>query len=672
MALQTDIITDIITSLCLFALTRKAMKIVLCDIFLKYRSKDITVEWKICALNSHLLLEQTKMVRNLRSASTKAKGKGRQAKSVKLTVATDSKMGKAGQNNLESMAYERLYAKVQENKRKREQNELKTQPKSKRTAVPSTSTGKNAQESAVATAQFAEDDSYMVYEVGEMQEKSTFPTPSEEEDNNHVKDGEILEVSENNNASLAVSNPQLNFYSSTVRSLSATASPQRQVTKRPTFLDEGPCTSDIQTVRSENDQLRRSILIMQELMIKKGFLTSDELNDVLGAETEEMDLRENPGPEQVWKTKTKGILVSTGKAIESNESGNPDNRSEVTIYRGAVRQVLPVTGDKIDKFLNNARESEERRNISSSSEELMDTSDESELAANNSQLLFVDGSQALNQWGHNDRTPEEKAQDVIRDAEQSKAHLLDVPGKNLENLTLLPQDILTMDNDYQMIDAHLDENMHRHILIFEYIDLSKLLTKGRAREDDQRLEIVNHNGLTFLSPMAERDTIQINSYMKWEQAFRVYSNVITSRYPGKGPELLQYNHTIHSALTAYVWENVYAYDKEFRQHIGSHPTRVWNVILQEAWTMILKDRIKSHGGFHLKGGKGGRKEICKRFNKGCCAYGLACRYDHCCTIKKCGKYRHGAHICRLHGTESASTTASPNKAVGSESTDNSK
>ena len=86
-----------------------------------------------------------------------------------------------------------------------------------------------------------------------------------------------------------------------------------------------------------------------------------------------------------------------------------------------------------------------------------------------------------------------------------------------------------------------------------------------------------------------------------ESGFRPAQNILTSKYPAKGPELLQYNPTIHSASTTYTWENVYSYDKEFRRHVSHHPTRSWSVILQQAWTMLLKDRATRGDGYFQRG-----------------------------------------------------------------------
>ena len=74
------------------------------------------------------------------------------------------------------------------------------------------------------------------------------------------------------------------------------------------------------------------------------------------------------------------------------------------------------------------------------------------------------------------------------------------------------------------------------------------------------------------------------------------------------------------------------------------------MILQQAWSVCLIDRITfksgAENGKGFSGNYGNKKEICKRFNKGKCTQGYRCHYDHRCL--NCGKFGHGAHICRAN------------------------
>ena len=159
-----------------------------------------------------------------------------------------------------------------------------------------------------------------------------------------------------------------------------------------------------------------------------------------------------------------------------------------------------------------------------------------------------------------DKAPEDQAGQLIQNAKCSRARIFDTPGSNLNNF--LAEEIgcsnkcnvADIDQDYQMIDAHVDDALRKKILSFEYIAFCKLLVKNRGfrDEENQRLEIVNKNGLSYLAPASNRDILQISGYSHWEQAFRVYSNMITGWYPSKASELLQYSHTIHMASASYV------------------------------------------------------------------------------------------------------------------------
>ena len=203
-----------------------------------------------------------------------------------------------------------------------------------------------------------------------------------------------------------------------------------------------------------------------------------------------------------------------------------------------------------------------------------------------------------------------------------------------------------IDEEYSDLSAHVEENIHRKIAISEYIDFSRLIPSDRSTDDEeQRMELVNRDGISKWIPARNKDATMINSFTRWEQAFRVLSNIYTEFFPNKAKELIQYNHIINIASQSFAWDNVYRYDKDFRRHISKHPTRSWGIILEQAWTMRLKDRM---GDKALKGSGAdrnrARRDICWKFNMGKCTYGLGCKFDHRCAL--CLKFGHGAHNCR--------------------------
>ena len=145
----------------------------------------------------------------------------------------------------------------------------------------------------------------------------------------------------------------------------------------------------------------------------------------------------------------------------------------------------------------------------------------------------------------------------------------------------------------------------------------------------------------------------ISSVSKWDQAFRVFSDIYCQANPSRSTELIQYSHVIHSAAATFSWDNVYSYDKDFRLHLAENPGRTWAIILQQAWSMRLRDQInfdfrnnrnKQNNFYNNDGSNEKTKNYCKRFNRGRCTFGSRCRYEHKCTY--CFKFGHGMHNCR--------------------------
>ena len=102
-----------------------------------------------------------------------------------------------------------------------------------------------------------------------------------------------------------------------------------------------------------------------------------------------------------------------------------------------------------------------------------------------------------------------------------------------------------IDEGYVTMGTHLDLGLKQKIEMGQYVDLARLLPWDKIKsEEDHRLEMVNKGGLTYWIPMADKDLSPINSYIKWEQAFRVYANVFAKANPTRVAEILQYNHEI--------------------------------------------------------------------------------------------------------------------------------
>ena len=190
------------------------------------------------------------------------------------------------------------------------------------------------------------------------------------------------------------------------------------------------------------------------------------------------------------------------------------------------------------------------------------------------------------------RLIEDKVQDLVREAENAKARIFSTPG----NVAFNTVPSALVDEGYIVVGAHLEEGMIAKIVKGEYVDFGKLLPKDRMIEEEGRMEMYVKNGRTYWAPASV--SVNIGSFSKWEQAFRVFSNIYCKENPSRAAELIEYNHIIHTISQNFSWENVYSYDKDFRLHIARNPQRSWSMILQQAWSLRLRDRIThSFGGF---------------------------------------------------------------------------
>ena len=254
-------------------------------------------------------------------------------------------------------------------------------------------------------------------------------------------------------------------------------------------------------------------------------------------------------------------------------------------------------------------------------------------------------------------TPEARARKMVQEAERAKAKIYSTKGNEVNRFDLNNQYVHSamVDEDYMVVGADLEENIIRKVALGEYVDFGKLIPKDRVlTEDDGRLQMTVKDGKAFWTPIHE--SVSIGSFSRWEQAFRVFSNIYTRAHPHRASELIQYNHVIHTIAMTYSWDNVYNYDKDFRIHMGRNPGRSWSIILHQAWAMRLRDRLHKFDNNHFRGHGHGSSpqdrdrvkisEPCRRFNRGKCNFGGGCKYEHRCSYPQCRKFGHGYFSCR--------------------------
>ena len=311
-----------------------------------------------------------------------------------------------------------------------------------------------------------------------------------------------------------------------------------------------------------------------------------------------------------------------GEIVDCEES-----LSDTTIYHNALEKI-PVKEQEVVvdqeitfKVMPLEVVSTKQNRESSSSDKRIDTSDELmeiDEAVNidfNEKFIADCVAEARRKCVHPQKEeiehrPSTQDNNIITNAEAAKICMLGTPGKQYEALHqcrrcacsqfngvdrfVLPpqqQHLSMVDENYMVIGMHVDAALRDKIKASQYVDFGRLLPRDKlVNLKEQKLELVHRGGQTFFVP-ADKDTSGIDSFHKWEQAFRIYSNIYSLEHPERAAEWIQYNHIIFTASVSYVWENVYTYDKEFHMHMSLFPDQNWAIILQQAWAMYLKDRV---------------------------------------------------------------------------------
>ena len=536
------------------------------------------------------------------------------------------------------------------------------------------------------------------------------------------QDNQILTVTVDNSQELVSENEEMSEAERNFVQLDAEDSEDGEITFNEEEANRGQMsanvrksgTNEIQTSQSMNN--RERIRQIDAEMSEKIKELHKLMND--GGLTESANLLKQCLPKEATKGANAGEsheIVFAGadqheRDNNQNCNANIPNSSQL-FWQNQRMSDMPVRGRSLETIYDSAVP-RGNRNSSSSEEEIINTSDELDKNGPEINALISEIRERQQSSGGNNRpqplprndryhytkggvpqisqtrypddevlpstsdgrgrpqpvmlTSEEKADKIVREAEISKARIFATPGKDSELFETRPiyqqlnNACALIDEGFVVVGAHLDDNMVEKIVKGDYVDFSKLLPRDRVMaEEDGRLEMIIKNGRTYWAPV--NPGINITNFSKWEQAFRVYSNVYTKHHPSRAAELIEYNHVIHTIASHYIWENVYLYDKDFRLHMSRNPARSWAIILQQAWSLRLRDRLMTSQQTQFAAGaptRGRLNEPCRRFNRGRCNYGSNCKYEHRCNY--CNKFGHGSVNCRKAIADRGNFNNNPN------------
>ena len=204
------------------------------------------------------------------------------------------------------------------------------------------------------------------------------------------------------------------------------------------------------------------------------------------------------------------------------------------------------------------------------------------------------------------------------------------------------------DDEFFHVTCHLEPSLVEKIRKGEFVELERLLNKAlidsKKDRDEHKLDTVTRDGQTYLVQGKEKD-LKINSFRKWDKAFRVYSMIYTQANPSRAAEIMQYVDVIANAATTFVWDNVAQYDYTFRKLMAQFPSRSWARTHQNMWSIYLKEHNVRSGQPGSSGGKKNwRDNCCWRFNQDRCSKSSStCNFEHRCSF--CGAYSHTRLSC---------------------------
>jgi hypothetical protein len=220
-------------------------------------------------------------------------------------------------------------------------------------------------------------------------------------------------------------------------------------------------------------------------------------------------------------------------------------------------------------------------------------------------------------------------------------HERGLPIGNVDSPTVIPNALY----------AHVPGSIRDKIQANEYVELHTLLFDQKKALGEAPLTFYQDKDTKQVKIRSSTSNRLISSWAIWEKAFRTFTALYVTQFPHRAVELMSYQNLIQNAALKHPWEQVYNYDRLFRNLIAEIPGKRWDSIDVE--TYLLEIGVSTPGQTIRQGSNPKKSDqTCRLYNNKKCGWGDRCRFVHRCA--NCSKMGHTKLDCRAPPAQNSS------------------
>ena len=135
-----------------------------------------------------------------------------------------------------------------------------------------------------------------------------------------------------------------------------------------------------------------------------------------------------------------------------------------------------------------------------------------------------------------------------------------------------------------ILSKHVPDNIKRRIWANKYVDFQYLIESDPTEEIVYQF-VASSNNAVALKPAKPKS--KLDGWAAWNKAFCMFTEIYCMKYPDRSIKLLQYSGRLNNLVGKFPFDQVYAYDKEFRADLECFPDKPWDQIDQQLWSLTL-------------------------------------------------------------------------------------